>query len=219
MNVKMGDDFLFPFLGDQPERVKNIFQNPIAQHFNIYLSGEIGPPEQYSEWFNIFESAGPNDLITIHINSEGGYMNTAVQMMSAIRRCQAMVIGEVEGYCMSAATLVFLACDLHASSDFSIFMFHTFSTVIGGKASEIHDNINFMKSFGDNMSSKVYEGFLSQSELDQLYAGKDLWMESEEVMLRIKKRETLLKKKTKAKDREKKKTTKNTNNTTDEQDS
>ena len=84
---------------------------PIANVHEFYLVGEIQSSESYIDWYDTIRHAESTDVIKIYINSIGGDLFTAIQMLRALTESKATVICSVEGACMSAATLIFLCCD------------------------------------------------------------------------------------------------------------
>lgn len=160
-----------------------------VHHF--YVSGEIEEPAKYIEWFNIIRSAGPNDILYIHLNSPGGDAFTAIQFMRVLSETEATVITSAEGFVASAATMLFLCGDQCEVSDHTVFMFHTFSSFSYGKSSEMFAQVTMEKSWGEKLVRQTYEGFMEDDELTSLLDGKDFWMESPEVIERLQKRKDL----------------------------
>ena len=170
----------------------------------FYLCGEITTPDDYVDWFESIRNASEADLIKIHINSSGGNLFTAVQLMRVMAESQANIIASVEGACMSAATMIFLAADGFEISENSMFMFHNYSGGTIGKGGEMYDNIMYERKWSDKFMRSVYDGFLTDVEIKSMLENKDIWMDSDEVFKRLNKRgEDILKasapKKSKAK--------------------
>ena len=169
------------------QKNKNIFANKqIVSKHDLYLTGEIGAPDQYTDWFELIRNGGKSDIITIHINSHGGDLFTAVQLMRCIQESQAVITTSVEGACMSAATMVFLQAQSFEVSEHSAFMFHNYSGISVGKGGEMYAQVSFEKKLFDKMMKKVYSGFLSEEEITDILEGKDLWLDGDEVVTRLK---------------------------------
>lgn len=170
------------------------FSVPRAQDIHFYLSGEIGGPEEYSDWFHIIRNATEEDTITIHINSGGGDLATTIQFLRILRESAAIITTSAEGYCMSAATLIFLCGDNVEISEHSMFMFHNYSGGAVGKGGEMYDLIAHEKKWSESLWRKEYKDFLTDAEIESLLDGKDLWMDGDEVLRRLnKKNKALLK--------------------------
>jgi len=160
----------------------------LGQLYTLYLVGEITSPEEYVDWYETIRNATENDVIKIHINSPGGNLFTAIQLMRVMAESQANILTSVEGACMSAATMVFLSGDGFEISEHSMFMFHNYSGGTGGKGGEMYDNIMYERKWSDKFMRSIYDGFLTDIEIKSMLENKDIWMEPEEVFKRLNKR-------------------------------
>jgi ATP-dependent protease ClpP protease subunit len=160
---------------------------PVAHVHEFYLSGEIEDPEKYTEWFNKIRHSSASDVIKIYINSYGGSMFSALQFMRCMKECKATVIASVEGACMSAATIVLLMADKYEITPHSIFMFHNYSSGTMGKGGEMLDQIRAESGWSEALFKDVYKDFLTQQEITSIMSNKDIWMTSEEVLVRLNK--------------------------------
>ena len=167
---------------------------PIGHLRTLYLVGEILSPDNYVEWYEVIRNASETDVIKIHINSPGGNLFTAVQLMRVMSESSANIIASVEGACMSAATMVFLSADMFEISDHSMFMFHNYSGGTIGKGGEMYDNIMYERKWSDKFMRGVYEHFLTSDEIKSILENKDIWMEAEDVFNRLNARGEILSK-------------------------
>lgn len=165
---------------------------PMTKVHHFYVSGEIEDASKYTEWFQIIRSASPHDIIYLHLNSEGGDAFTAIQFMRVLSESEATVITSAEGFCASAATMLFLCGDQCEVSDHAVFMFHTFSSFSYGKSSEMFAQVTMERSWGEKMVTDIYKGFFNEDEITALLDGKDYWMEGAEVVERLTARKALL---------------------------
>lgn len=163
-------------------------ERTVGRIFDLYLHDEISEPDNYLDWFNLLRTCTQNDTVYIHINSYGGYVATAIQLMKAIKESEAIVITSVEGMCLSAATMIFLCADICEVTDHSQFMIHTYSGSVFGKGSEMLAQVMHDGEWVRGLSEDVYKDFLSQKEIDQMLDGKDFWFGSEEVIKRLQNR-------------------------------
>lgn len=179
--------------------ILDLFKPPINQNQRIitkqavnihefYLSGDIESPEEYIEWFDTIRSASQNDVIKIYINSGGGDLFTAIQFLRVLQDTQASVIVSVEGCCMSAATLPFLCGHQFEVSPHSMFMFHNYSSGVVGKGGEMYDRLQHERSWSEKLFQDVYADFLTEKEIASILDNKDIWMDGDEVIKRLKKK-------------------------------
>jgi ATP-dependent protease ClpP protease subunit len=166
------------------------YQHPVATAVTFYLCGEIKPAEDYVDWFQILRAAGESDIIYIRINSEGGDLFSALQLVRAIQDSQATIVCSVEGICMSAATLIFLSGDRFELSDHTMFMFHNYSSGTIGKGGEMYDQITHFRAWSEKLFNSFYGGFLTKEEIKSMLDNKDIWLDANEVAKRLGKRLT-----------------------------
>tara|TARA_R110000782_G_scaffold21033_4_gene56741 strand:+ start:575 stop:1288 length:714 start_codon:yes stop_codon:yes gene_type:complete len=151
----------------------------------FYVTGEIGDSSYYLEWFDVIRNTTKNDTVKIYINSYGGDMFTAVQFMRVLNDCDATVVISVEGACMSAATLIMMCGHVYEISDHSAFMFHNYSGGSMGKGHEMMAQLDFEQRWSEGVWRDAYFEFLSDDEIDSILDGKDIWLESFEVIERL----------------------------------
>lgn len=158
---------------------------PVGYMHEYYLSGAIGSPEEYAEWFDTMRNAGGNDIIKIYINSPGGDLFTAIQFMRVLSETDARVICSVEGMCMSAATIVFMCAEGYEVTPHSMFMFHNYSGGAFGKGGEMIDQLQHERKWSAKLLQEVYNDFLTEEEVNSILDNKDIWMDGEEVVERL----------------------------------
>ena len=167
---------------------------PLAHLHTFYISGEIKEPDIYVEMFDTIRNTSENDIVKLHINSSGGHLFTAIQFMRVLAECPAQVICSVEGACMSAATMIFLSGNAFEISEHSIFMFHNYSSIIMGKGGEMYDNIIHERKWSEKILRGSYKNFLTEEEISSILDNKDIWMDGEEVLKRLKKKQDAIEK-------------------------
>jgi ATP-dependent Clp protease protease subunit len=176
-------------------RNEELYSTDYGKVHDYYISDSIGDPSEYTDWFQEIRSARQTDVIRIHINSPGGDLFTAIQFLQVLRETRAHVITIVEGACMSAATIIFLTADEFHVVPHSMFMFHNYSGGSFGKGGEMFDQISHQRKWSEKIFEDVYDNFLTKAEINSLLDNKDIWMDSDEVGERLKKRADIEKKK------------------------
>lgn len=172
----------------QPEIQKSRLSSTQAAQTHVwYLHGDIDEAENFIDVVKMLRNASANDTVTIYINSGGGYLHTALQIINAMNECKAPIKTVVDAFAASAATLIFLAGDQHEIADHSTFMCHHWHGGSCGKGHEIVAEIEAKRAIYDALAHESYKGFLSDAEIDQMIAGKDFWFSAAEVRERLKK--------------------------------
>jgi ATP-dependent protease ClpP protease subunit len=157
----------------------------VAQVHEFYLTGTIEEPENYLEWFDTIRHAGEHDLVKIYINSYGGDLFTAIQFMRVLADTEATVVCSVEGACMSAATMVFMCADQFEVTPHSVFMFHNYSGGAIGKGGEMIDQLLHERKWSERLMNEVYKDFMTDEEIKSMLDNKDMWMDGEDVVVRM----------------------------------
>ena len=179
----------------QPPVTNDAYEKPVARILDFYISGDIKEAKDYTAWNQLMRNATENDAVIIHINSSGGDIFSAIQLMRTMAESPATVIASVEGMCMSAATLIFLCADVCEVSEHSHFMFHTYSSGNWGKGNEQIASALANDKWARHLFNQVYKGFLEPKEITEMIEGKDFWMNPDEVKKRLDKRNKQAKKK------------------------
>lgn len=156
-----------------------------AELHEFYISGYIESPECYIDMFDLIRHTRQGDIVKIYLNSFGGDLFTAIQFLRVLSECNAEVIVSVEGACMSAATILLLVADTVEVTPHSSIMFHDYSGGAIGKGGDIHRQIQHERGWSEKLFREVYDNFLTDKEIQSMLDGKEIWMDSDEVVKRL----------------------------------
>ena len=170
---------------------------PMATFHEFYLTGRIEEADEYISVFDMIRHASEEDIIKIYVNSPGGDLFTALQFGRAMGDSDATIIVSVEGQCCSAATIIALAADMVELSNHCVWMCHNYSSGMIGKGHELHSQAEFERDWSIKLMKDIYDGFLSESEIQRMLNGADLWMGADDVMRRLEQRHNKMKRKAK----------------------
>lgn len=165
------------------------FHKQLVNVHEFYLSGEIDSAENYIQWFDTIRHASENDVVKVYINSPGGDVFTAIQFIRALKETSANVVMSVEGICASAATMIMLYGESFEISEHSMFMFHNYSSGTFGKGGEMFDQLQHERKWSEKLLRDIYKDFLTEAEVTSLLDNKDIWMDGDEVVKRLKARQ------------------------------
>lgn len=171
------------------DREKTVWDNvvPIAKSgrtYNCYISDDIAEPSGYNEFCYLLESAAANETIVLHLNTNGGYIDSAFKIVASIKRSKAKIVARLTGTVASAGTIIALSCDDIEVEDYTSFMIHNYSGGTQGKGHEIVDYINFSDKTLKSTFKEIYSGFLTDKELTEIIKGKDMWLDADETRAR-----------------------------------
>jgi ATP-dependent protease ClpP protease subunit len=153
--------------------------------YHFYISDEIQDYKQFQELIHVLKTAEAHDKIIIYLNCPGGDLYVTIQIINAIRTSRATVITCMDGKVYSAATLIFLAGHEFIVNKNCSFMIHSYSEGNFGKGNEIVSRINHVSDWFQKLTRDIYGGFLSETEIKDVLEGKDIWLDSDEVLRRL----------------------------------
>ena len=87
-----------PFMERQARHLRS-FRTPNQNGgwlHQYYLTNDIGGPELYIDMIQEIRMANPNDSIFVYINSEGGEVDSGIQIINAFQECNCDVVLPIE---------------------------------------------------------------------------------------------------------------------------
>jgi|32_taG_2_1085360.scaffolds.fasta_scaffold05748_2 ATP-dependent protease ClpP protease subunit len=154
-----------------------------AHHF--YLHGEIGCSSEYVDLLDCLYSATSGDVIYIHLNTPGGRLNTAVEIIHAIVQSEGTVVTCADGLAASAGSLIFFCGSSFVVGEFSEVMLHDGSSGELGKINENLKSAMFTSARLSAIYHSVYGKYFTPEEVDKVLNGEDLYLTAFEVEERI----------------------------------
>lgn len=168
------------------ERNKRITKRPIAWLYDIEFDDDIMEPKYYREDMDVFRNASANDTIRVRINSAGGYLHTAIQYVTNMTATEAETIAVLEGEAHSGASMVFLAADQHMVSPHAAMLIHEPRGGMYDSSAKLHAQADFNRPYIKALYHDYYKHFLSEKEIDDVLDGKDIWLNAESIVERLK---------------------------------
>jgi ATP-dependent protease ClpP protease subunit len=86
------------------------------------------------------KTAGALKPIILHIQSNGGYLSSALAIADIIESLDTAVVSVIEGWAASASTIISTACDSRKITRNSIMLIHQFSGSFWGTYEQFKDN-------------------------------------------------------------------------------
>lgn len=172
----MSDAIKLPFMQEKP-----CFSGPASMKHELHLKGPLTGPEDYVDWVRTIRSAGPNDVIEFHLNTPGGDVYTAIELLGAFQETEAHVHVIINGICASAGTILMTVGDSFEISPWTSFMFHNYSGGMRGKGNEMHIQMEYERKWAVGFMHDIYDGILTKDEIDQLVDGRDFWLTADDV--------------------------------------
>ncbi len=161
--------------------------------YNIYLFGVIADPNQFIGAIEVLNRATEDDLVVVHLQTDGGSIDATDTFISAMRECEADVLVQASGGVHSAGTIILMNAQMFQLSQNFNALIHNGSTGAGGKFSDFKAQAKASAELMERVLRQTYEGFLNEKELDDMLAGKDFWLDAKAFSDRFNARQLYLK--------------------------
>jgi len=157
----------------------------VIRQISFYLSGEIGAPIHYTDLLYTLRSTSESDIIFLHLNTQGGNFDTGLQIINNIAASPAHVITILEARAYSMGALIFLAGDELIVHDTCQLMFHNYSSALIGKGNEQQAQVMASGKWFEKVMRHVCMPFLSAEELERIFRGEDIWLDTDDIRRRL----------------------------------
>lgn len=175
---------------DTPSGSLGFYTKQLAiSRVTVPLDEEIKAPSYYRHVVQGISDLTSNDSVVFRINSNGGNAEGMISILTAITATDALCKAEIYGNCHSAASMIALSCDTVHVSPYASMMVHFVSYGSAGKASDIMRHVTHTQSSMENIFREIYEGFLSEEEIEDCLNGMEFWFDSDQIILRLNARE------------------------------
>ena len=179
------------------QSVGRVHRESVTHHYDIiriYFTEEgIGGISDHIEELEAIRSAGPNDVLEIHVSDNpGGSAGTTVTLVHALISTPAHTICVLNGNCASAATFIPLVCSETVVGPYATMMCHSCAGGVGGIMANQERSATFFAKHYSDLMDDIYENFLDENELSDLKKGLEIYLNSEEIEERLQRRAELL---------------------------
>lgn len=152
--------------------------------YRIEIDNYIESVSQFSTAIQVLENAKEDDEVVVYLQTGGGSVHAGEAFIHALRKCAAPVHMIATGGVHSMGTQILLEADsIELSYGFNACI-HCGSDGAYGNVNEYVAKSKFDIDFRNKQFRDVYEGFLTEKELDAMLDGKDIWLDAEGWMKR-----------------------------------
>ena len=155
-----------------------------TNQLDVYINTDIAEPSCYSEICYILSTLTEDETVYFHINTPGGILDSAFQLVDAIKGCRATTVAKLTGTVASAGTIIALSCDKLIVAEHTSFMIHNYSAGAYGKGNELKARQEHIDKSTNDAFKEFYSGFLTDKEVKEVINGKDIWLTADEVRMR-----------------------------------
>ena len=181
-----GDDYD----GETNKRIgKNLFVSVKRSfQYDFYFDEPIGAKADFRQLLQLLYNANNSDVVRLFISGPGGDVDTLLDIINAVNCTDATVIGILTGQASSAHSILALAVPQLQVCERARMMLHSASMGDYGKLQEVESNVAFTRKILDSVVDEFYAGFLTADEIKEMSLGRDFYMQSPEIMKRLKRR-------------------------------
>jgi ATP-dependent protease ClpP protease subunit len=172
-----------------------MFNKPIVVNsVDVYIDEPIRELSYYRNLLHYMRQMDEHDELRIWIDSDGGYLDSAMAISDAMNNAEGNVTVIVTGHAYSAAGAIALQAPSLMVGDNASFMCHTASYGTNyGKQGDIEGLVHYNKRTVEKLCRETYKYFLTDAEIELMLLGKDYWFDADETKERLEKRQALIK--------------------------
>lgn len=163
-----------------------------SQSFNNYtvpIDGSFKEPSYYRGVIQMLMHATENDTAAFLINSPGGMLSGLLSLLEGVNMTEANTVALLVGNVSSAASMFALHCNEVYVGENATMLCHNVSYGTAGKGSDVLAHVQHTSSTANKLLRKTYKYFLTEDEIDAMIDGKEIYLESDEIIDRLQKRE------------------------------
>lgn len=186
-------------------------QQQVFSCIKVKLNQSVADPNFYSRLTNRIEQLTEADLMELYIDTDGGNADGMLALVDAIENTPAEVVAVLTGRVYSAGSVIALHCPQIQVGPYARMMIHAGRGGLFGKDNEVEANFEFNKKFYKKFFYDTYKHFLTDQEIEEVLNGRDIWLDSEQILERLERKNNLLLKEQKKLEVEAKKKSKPSN--------
>lgn len=183
-----------------PNKLGYSYRQEVRSHITVHLNQPFMHPEYYDNIVDALRRAGPEDVFEFLCNTPGGRFAGLISLLDAIECTEALVIANITGECSSAGSIFALSCHQVRVGEYAEMLCHSARYGFEGKSSDNVSHVLHTAKVTERVMRKAYEGFLSESEIQEVISGKELYLDADQIIERLEQREEYFEAKAKAED-------------------
>ena len=156
----------------------------VHKEVDIYIRGVIECFEDYDDLVKELGKVTEKDSVVVHLNCPGGDCSVGFFLVDQLMAlpCPVHMVVEYPSYSMGAILAV--CGDKLTIEPDSFIMFHDYSGGSRGKGGETEAYVNNYRKMFRNRFTRVCKPYLSQSEINRMFKGEDLYIHHDDPSLK-----------------------------------
>ena len=136
--------------------------------FVTILDDEVIFPDPYMEMIYLMNRMTEKDTLTILISSNGGWVETGVDIIHTIQHCRGKVITHALAMCASIAAVIWCCGHERKIEPTATLMFHMPSGGYFGKTMDVADESSSMVNYFRALLASITHGILTQEDITKV---------------------------------------------------
>lgn len=146
--------------------------------YRIEIDSAIESVSQFSTAIQVLDMAKEDDQVEIHLSCcPGGSVDAGDTFIHSMKKCQAPIHIIASGGTHSMATQILMCADSFELSDSFNSLIHAGQDGSYGTVPEYHAKSAFDLEFRTRKFKEAYKYFLTDTEIDNVLKGQDLWLD------------------------------------------
>lgn len=146
--------------------------------YKIEIDSIIENVGQFSTAIQVLEQAKEDDEVVIYLQTPGGSVDAGEAFIHAMRKCNAPIHIVATGGVHSMGSQILLESDSFELSAGFNSLIHCGQDGAYGNVNEYRSKSKFDEDFRTRQFKQTYEGFLTEQEMEDVLAGKDIWLDA-----------------------------------------
>lgn len=154
--------------------------------YTAILDQEVIFPDPYMELIHTIMNLRESDELTIYLCSNGGWVETGIDLIHAIQNSKGQIITDAIGMCASIAAVTWCCGKVRKISPMATLMFHMPSGGYFGKALDVKDETVGLCDYFSMLLTDITQGILTPEDIDNVVNHrKDVYLDGATVNDRL----------------------------------
>jgi len=155
----------------------------VRQDIPLYVHESIESPTDVVPIVDTLRQLEEGDLVTMYVSGVGGCVSSVDLLLHEMTAAQMRGV-EIHAVCTGLSASAYTFIPLHATSfelseGFNA-LIHCGSVGVGGTLAEAKASSAFTIKYMESRLRAIYKDFLSEQEIEDVLAGKDMWLTAED---------------------------------------
>lgn len=156
------------------------------RHYSAVIDTEVIHPDQYLQLIHTIYNMRNYDTMTLVINSNGGWVETGIDIVHAMTHTRGRVKTIALGMCASIAAVIWSCGHVREVSPLATIMYHMPSGGYFGKSLDIENETVGLNNYFKNLLLNITEGILTPEDIENIVTNRmDIYIPGPTMQMRL----------------------------------